>query len=121
MLGLAGGRNGVPQVAGELTHLRLRGPLTASTSSRLRRLLDAEAAITDRSLLLDLEGVTAMDASGIAALLDGQRALAARPAGAMFLRPNRMVTTALKRSGTISAFRIWPTPAPDGVPFIELA
>jgi anti-anti-sigma factor len=114
-------RSGVPQVDGEVTHLRLRGPLTASTAPRLRRLLDAEASTPDHSLLIDLEGVSAVDVVGIAVLLGGQRALAERPAGGMLLRPNPTVTRALKQSGTIHAFQLCPSAAPDAAPFVELA
>ncbi len=113
-------RDGVPRAAGELVHLRLRGPLTVSTAPRLRDLICAYTAAADRRLLVDLEGVTAVDASGIAALLDGQRAVAATPAGGMFLRLNPTVTRALKRSGTLPAFRVWRSPTPADPPALEL-
>ncbi len=113
-------RDGVPQAAGELVHLRLRGPLTVSTAPRLRDLICAHAGAVDRRLLVDLEAVTAVDAGGIAALLDGQRAIETAAAARMFVRANPMVTWALKRSGTIAAFRLWSVPAPLAPP-IELA
>ena len=67
-------------------------------------------AVDARPVVVDLEAVTAIDAGGIAALLNRQRAIEAA-AGRMFLRLNPMVTWALKRSGTIAAFRLWPAPA----------
>jgi len=106
-------RDGVPQAEAGPVQLRLRGPLTASTAGRARQAI-AGCAIAGDQLLVDLEAVTAVDASGIAALLEGQRTIEATAAGRMFLRTSPIVTSALKRSGTITAFRFWTAPAPPG-------
>jgi anti-anti-sigma factor len=113
-------RDGVPQAAGKLVHLRLRGPLTASTAPRLRSVIDAQANEPQCRLLVDLEAVTAVDASGIALLLEAQRAIEATATGRVFVHANPLVTWALKRSGTITAFRLWPASVPAGTAPIEL-
>jgi anti-anti-sigma factor len=104
-------RPGVPPPADGLVHLRLREPLTASTASAFRRVIRSYAETGEPRLLLDLEDVPAIDASGVAALLEGQRAIEGQPHGVLFLRLNPTVSSALKRSSTIAAFRVWRGPA----------
>jgi anti-anti-sigma factor len=88
-----------------LERLRLHGPITAATSRRVRQLFQ-EHADHEAGLLVDLQGVTALDATGVAALLEAQRAVR-REHGVMVLRPNQIVSDALRHSGTISAFVLW--------------
>ena len=114
------GRDGVPQAKGGAIHLRLRGPLTASTAGRARQAIVARASGGERPVVVDLEAVTAVDASGIAALLEGQRALDAASSDRMFLRTSPMVTWALKRSATIGAFRLWTAPLPAGAAVVDV-
>lgn len=90
----------------ELVPARFRGELTAATAGRLRELFRQAVARRDTKVILDLQAVTAMDACGVAALLYGQRALDAE-SGRLVLRANRIVASALKESGTVSAFEIW--------------
>lgn len=88
--------------------VRLEGPITAAEAPQVRALLQESARVGDpRVLLVDLEGVTALDAAGVAALLAGRRAVGTQAEGLMVLRPNRIVRRALKESGTISAFQLW--------------
>ncbi len=97
-----------PAGAGDdLVRLRLGGPLTTATAPRFRNLVRGYAKLGDVRLLVDLEAVPAIDASGIAALLDGLRVIGAHEGGVMVLRVNKTVSRALKVSGTISAFRLW--------------
>lgn len=102
-------RERVPQVGAgdELVRLRLWGPLTAATAQRVRNLIRGYARMGDIRLLVDLEAVPAIDASGIAALLDGLKVIERHEGGAMVLRVNKTVSRALKESGTISVFRFW--------------
>lgn len=86
--------------------LRLEGPLTASNARQVRSLIANVATAGGGRLLVDLHDVTALDAAGIAALLMGQRQVEREPEGMMVLRANGLVTRALKRSGTIGAFRV---------------
>ena len=58
-------------------------------------------------LLIDLEAVTAIDAAGIAALLEARRVLEAQAGGTLVLRANPVVCRALKDTGTIAAFALW--------------
>ncbi|MGH2399219.1 MAG: STAS domain-containing protein [bacterium] len=90
-----------------LTRLRLSGPLTAATAPQLRALLGKAAAESAPRLLLDLQAVTAVDAVGVAALLNVRRLVAAQERGVMVLRPNRIVERALRDSGTLTAFEVW--------------
>jgi anti-anti-sigma factor len=91
----------------ELRCLRLSGPLTTSTAREVRDLFAAHPGGGDGRLLVDLQGVTAVDASGVAALLEGQRQVEKAPDGLMLLRANAIVSRALKVSGTIGAFMLW--------------
>ncbi len=102
-------RERVPQAGAgdDLVHLRLGGPLTTATAQRVRNLIRGYAKLGDVRLLVDLEAVPAIDASGIAALLDGLKVIEAHERGIMVLRVNKTVSRALKESGTISAFRLW--------------
>jgi anti-anti-sigma regulatory factor len=90
----------------DLVHVRVSGPLTVVTAGRVRRLLRGYLKLGDVRLLVDLSAVTLVDAAGIAALLDGARAAQAEPDGIMVLRVNAVVREALKRSGTVAAFRL---------------
>jgi anti-anti-sigma factor len=87
--------------------VRLVGPITAVEAPVVRAVLQESVAAGDPRLLVDLEGVTALDASGVAALLEGRRAVGACPDGMMILRLNRIARRALKESGTIAAFDVW--------------
>lgn len=91
----------------DLRRLRFEGPLTAATAPRVRALIRERALRGDVRLLVDLQAVTALDAAGLAALLDGQRIVESYAEGALVLRPNRIVRQALKESGTIAAFALW--------------
>jgi anti-sigma B factor antagonist len=85
--------------------LRLSGPLTAVTAPSLRaRVRQAVHDDGEASLLIDLRAVTAIDAAGIAALLEARRVLEGQAGGTLVLRTNSLVSRALKGTGTISAF-----------------
>jgi anti-anti-sigma factor len=86
--------------------VRLSGPLTAATAGAARTRFQECADRGDRSVVVDLLGVSALDACGVAALLDGQRRLVAH-GGGMALRVNRIVSHALKASGTIAVFQVY--------------
>lgn len=90
----------------DLVPVRVSGPLTVVTAARVRRLIRGYTKLGDVRLLVDLSGVTIVDAAGIGALLDGSRAVHAEANGTMVLRVNSVVRDALKRSGTFSAFRL---------------
>ncbi len=91
--------------AEQIYRLRLQGAITAGTSQRVRRRFQ-EHAEHEAGLLVDLQGVTALDATGVAALLGAQRAVRRHEHGVLVLRPNRIVSEALKHSGTITAFQV---------------
>jgi anti-anti-sigma factor len=92
------------------SHLRVDGPLTAATAPALRARV-REAARQGRTLTaIDLQAVTALDAAGIAALLDARRVLEAQTGGTLVLRANRLVCRALRDTGTIVAFALWTGP-----------
>lgn len=97
---------GAGTARGDLARLRVDGPLTVTTAARLRRLIRGYATLGDVRLLVDLDTVSAVDACGIAALLDGLRVIQSSTGGEMVLRVNPTVRAALKRSGTFSAFRL---------------
>lgn len=86
--------------------LRLAGPITAATTPRLRHAIHECADWDSREVLVNLERVTALDATGIAALLDGRRRIETGGQRTMTLRVNPVVRRALKESGTIGVFRI---------------
>jgi anti-anti-sigma factor len=91
--------------------LRVAGPLTAVTAPAFRaRVRQAVDDYGETRLLLDLHGVTAVDAAGIAALLDARRVLEAQTGGTLVLRANAVVCRALKDTGTIVAFALWTGP-----------
>jgi anti-anti-sigma factor len=89
-----------------LTRVPLAGPLTAATAATLRARVRDAIASGRRALELDLHAVTALDAAGIAALLDARRTLLAQAGGTLVLRTNALVCRALKGSGTIAAFAL---------------
>ena len=86
--------------------LRIAGPLTAATAPGLRRLLREETASEDSRVVLDLEAVTGLDASGLAVLLEASRVRNARGGRRLAVRLNPVVTRALKNTGTLTAFNI---------------
>jgi len=86
--------------------VRLTGPLTAATASTVGARVRQAIAGGQARLVLDLQAVTALDAAGIAALLDVRRTLLARAGGTLVLRTNGIVCRALKGSGTITAFAL---------------
>jgi anti-anti-sigma factor len=98
------------QVAGALieglTHLRLAGPITAATSAGAREALRESARRSRFKLLVDLQDVTALDASGIAALLEGRREIDGHEQGVMLLRANGLVIRALKQTRTLGKFKL---------------
>lgn len=94
-----------------VTCLRLAGPLTAVTAPSLRaRVRQAVDDYGEARLLIDLHGVTAIDAAGIAALLDARRVLETQTGGTLVLRANAVVCRALKDTGTYAAFALWNGP-----------
>ncbi len=66
----------VDEDAGQLTVIA-EGELDIATDETLRVAI-ANVAITDRSVVLDLRGITFCGSSGIALILDAQRALGER-------------------------------------------
>lgn len=103
-----------PRPAGEtcagVACLRPSGPLTAATSPRLRAEVRAAVDQGRTVLVLDMEAVTAIDAVGIATLLEARRVLEAQTGGTLVLRANAVVCRALKDTGTITAFALWTGP-----------
>jgi anti-sigma B factor antagonist len=89
-----------------LPRVRFAGPLTAATASTLRARVRQALGSGEAGLVVDLQAVTALDAAGIAALLDARRSLRAQAGGTLVLRANAIVCRALKESGTISAFAL---------------
>jgi anti-anti-sigma factor len=89
-----------------LTRLRLAGPITAATSASAREALRESARRSQFKLLVDLQEVTALDASGVAALLEGRRQFDAHADGVMVLRANGLVLRALRATRTLSVFNI---------------
>lgn len=100
----------VVPAAPPLARLRVGETLTAATAPGLRAMLRSYADQGCVRLLVDLEAVAAIDAAGLAALLDGRNLLEGRPGGALLLRLNPAMRGALQRSGTIDAFRVWSEP-----------
>ena len=96
----------VPAANG-LGRLRLAGPLTAVTAPSLRTRVREVARQGQIRMLIDLQAVTAVDAAGIAALLEARRVLEAQPGGTLVLRANDVVCRALRDTGTITAFALW--------------
>lgn len=90
-----------------LEGLRVEGRLTAATAPFLRARVREVVVHGPSRLMIDLQAVTALDAAGIAALLDARRVLEAQTGGTLVLRANGMVCRALKETGTITAFALW--------------
>jgi anti-sigma B factor antagonist len=88
-----------------LRSLRIAGPLTAATAPDLRRRLREETDGEGR-VVLDLEAVTGLDASGVAVLLEAARVRNARGGRSLAVRLNPVVMRALKHTGTLTAFNI---------------
>lgn len=88
-----------------LRSLRVAGPLTVATAPDLRRRLQDETAAGGAPLVLDLQAVTGLDASGVAALLEASRA-GSRRGGHLTVRVNPVVIRALRSTGTLTAFTI---------------
>jgi anti-anti-sigma factor len=93
-----------------LERLRLAGPLTAVTAPALRARIRQAVGEGRLRIVIDLQAVTALDAAGIAALLEARRVLEAQPSGTLVLRANAVVCRALKDTGTITAFALWTGP-----------
>jgi anti-anti-sigma factor len=89
-----------------LTRLRLAGPITAGTSAAAREALRESARRSNFKLLVDLQDVTALDASGVAALVEGRRHIDAHAHGVMVLRANGLVIRALRTTRTLSLFNL---------------
>ena len=102
--------SGAAQTPEGLVRLRCRGSLTAVTAPSLRARVRTAVRAGQTHMLIDLEAVTALDAAGIAALLEARRVLEAQPGGTLVLRANGMVCRALKDTGTIAAFALWNGP-----------
>jgi anti-sigma B factor antagonist len=90
-----------------LPRLRVAGALTAATAPALRARVRDAVGRGHARMVIDLQAVTALDAVGIAALLDARRVLEARTGGTLVLCANRVVCRALKETGTITAFALW--------------
>jgi len=93
-----------------LERLRVAGALTAATAPSLRARVRDAAGHGRSRMMIDLQAVTALDAVGIAALLDARRVLEAQAGGTLVLRANNVVCRALKDTGTIAAFALWTGP-----------
>jgi len=93
-----------------LARLRVAGALTAGTAPSLRALVRDAARDGRPRVMVDLQAVTALDAAGIAALLEARRVLEAQTGGTLLLRANALVCRALKETGTIAAFALWTGP-----------
>jgi anti-anti-sigma factor len=93
-----------------LARLRFAGPLTAVTAPALRAQVRTAVRDGQTRMLIDLDAVTALDAAGIAGLLEARRVLEAQPSGTLVLRANDVVCRALKDTGTIAAFALWAGP-----------
>jgi anti-anti-sigma factor len=88
--------------------LRVAGPLTAVTTPAFSaRVRQAVQDYGGARLLIDLHCVTAVDAAGIAALLEARRVLEAQTGGTLVLRANAVVCRALEDTGTHSSFALW--------------
>lgn len=85
--------------------LRLDGPLTVGRIAGVGRLVEAHVARGVLWLRLDVAGVPAIDACGVAALLRAQAALE-RAGGALFLRVGPAVERVLKAAHVMPAFRL---------------
>lgn len=94
-------------VAGQL---RLAGPLTAVTAPSFRSRLCEAVRDGQGHMVIDLHAVTAVDAAGVAALLEARRLIEAQTGGTLALRANDVVCRALKDTGTIAAFALWTGP-----------
>jgi anti-anti-sigma factor len=96
---------------GSVACLRMAGPLTAATapafSARVRQAIEDYG---EARLLIDLHDVTAVDAAGIAALLEARRVLEAQTGGTLVLRANAVVCRALEDTGTHVALTLWNGP-----------
>jgi anti-anti-sigma factor len=90
--------------------LRVAGALTAGTASALRARVREAAGRGRPPLEIDLHAVTALDAAGIAALLDARRVVEAQTGGTLVLRTNGLVCRALKATGTIASFALQTGP-----------
>jgi anti-sigma B factor antagonist len=93
-----------------LERLRVDGALTAATAPALRARVRDAAGQGRARMELDLQAVTALDAAGVAALLDARRVLEAQTGGTLVLRTNGLVCRALRITGTIAAFALWTGP-----------
>jgi anti-anti-sigma factor len=98
------------QALESLTRLRFAGPLTSVTAPSLRAQVRTAVRDGQTRMLIDLQAVTALDAAGIAALLEARRVLEAQPSGTLVLRANGVVCRALKDTGTLAAFALWNGP-----------
>jgi anti-anti-sigma factor len=99
------------RVPASVACLRLAGPLTAVTAPAFTaRVRQAIEDYGEARLLIDLHGVTAVDAAGIAALLEARRVLEAQTGGTLVLRANAVVCRALEDTGTHVAFTLWNGP-----------
>jgi len=82
------------------------GPLTAPPREGLER-LHVSDALTAARMELDLLAVTALDAAGVAALLDARRVLDAQTGGTPALRAPGIMCRAPEDAGTIAAPALW--------------
>lgn len=89
--------------------LALAGALTVATAGAFRRLLRDAAPAGPEPVLLDLTQVTALDACGIAALLDARRVFGE---GGLVVRLNAAVRHALAVAHALPAFEPMEAPAP---------
>ena len=89
-----------------VARVRLWGLLTAATASQARARVQRALDQGHAHVLVDLQGVTRIDAVGIAVLLDARRLLQARTGGTLVLCANRIVCRALRTTRTIAAFAL---------------
>jgi anti-sigma B factor antagonist len=76
--------------------LRPTGRLTMTTAAELRASVDEAVAGGHRVVVLDLEGTTFMDSSGLGALVGGLRATREAGGDLRIARPNAQVRTVLE-------------------------
>jgi len=93
-----------------LDRLRVAGGLTAATAPLLRSRVREAAGHGRTRMMIDLQTVTALDAAGIAALLDAPSVLEAQTGGTLVLRANDRVCRAPEETRTIAAFALWNGP-----------
>jgi len=88
--------------------LTLKGALCAPDSNRLKRAVQRAVRKDCGRLVLDLEQVTDLDASGIGGLVAARNLVTKRGARIQLLRPNRRLTHMLAVTKLLTIFEIVP-------------